>query len=96
MLAHKWTENQGDTWSEERVIDGRCIYPSITKDFAGCLWVVGWNQADKNPETGRSALLLFKSLDQGFTWTYVGEIIDDVNPQTAGLDFEVLPYDSTP
>jgi len=81
--------NSDGTWGSDILLALGFNYPCGVEDWNGVLWAVAWDEANKDAND-KAPIYLFKSTDQGASWTKLGAIQTGLLAQVPGIEFEIL------
>ena len=81
--------NSDGTWGSDILLALGFNYPCGAEDWNGVLWAVAWFEANKDAND-KAPIYLFKSTNQGATWTKLGAIQTGLLAQVPGIEFEIL------
>ena len=82
--------NSDGTWGDSDIlIKAGFNYPCGVEDWNGVIWAAAWDEANKDAND-KAPIYLFKSTDQGASWTKLGAIQTGLLAQVPGIECSVL------
>ena len=87
--AYYNSRSSDGVWQGERLIAAGFNYPCGAETWAGIIFAVAWDEANKDAND-KAPIYLFKSTNQGASWTKLGAIQTGLLAQVPGIEFEIL------